>query len=218
MLRTNASWVGQDGGVILKNKPLRQIGAVVVVGLALILLAINSRLPAQQPPQPRNEDQFVTAGGYHINVDQIGYVKQEQPADHQLRVAIHFKGANESALVLEGEEAAGVPRCRLWQGGDRSGRQTRRQARGRGGRRHVRVSGPRCVRRQARAELEAGAARPVSCFADEDARRAHDHDPAREHPRRRNQGRVRWRHPGQEPLSDRQPPGPPAAISWRRPA
>jgi regulation of enolase protein 1 (concanavalin A-like superfamily) len=78
-------------------------GAAVIVGVAISLNGINSCARAEQPPEPPNH--FVTAGEYHINLDQIGYVKREHRADGRLRVAVHFKGVNESALVLGGQEA-----------------------------------------------------------------------------------------------------------------
>jgi regulation of enolase protein 1 (concanavalin A-like superfamily) len=84
---------------------LRQIGAVVIVGVAMSLIGVNSGVQAQQSPPPRIGDSFVAVGGYHINLEQIQFVKQEQPANSKLRVAIHFKGAGESAIVLQGEEA-----------------------------------------------------------------------------------------------------------------
>jgi hypothetical protein len=62
---------------LARNGPLRQIGAVVIVGVAMSLIGVNSGVQAQQAPQPRIRDPFVTVGGYHITLNQIRYVKQE---------------------------------------------------------------------------------------------------------------------------------------------
>jgi regulation of enolase protein 1 (concanavalin A-like superfamily) len=89
---------------LARNQPLRPIGAVVIVAVAMSLIGVNSGVQAQQAPQPLIGDHFVTVGGYHINLGQIRYVEQEQRSNHELQVALHFKGVHES-LVLKGEEA-----------------------------------------------------------------------------------------------------------------
>ncbi len=83
--------------------PNAPFAAAVIVGVAISLNGVNSCARAQHPPEPPNH--FVTVGRYHINLDQIGYVKREHQADGRLRVAVHFKGVNESALVLREQEA-----------------------------------------------------------------------------------------------------------------
>jgi hypothetical protein len=79
--------------------------AATIVGLAMSLTGANSCARAQQPPGRSIQDHFVSVGGYHINLDYIGYVKQDQRANGSLRVKLHFKGANETGIVFEGQEA-----------------------------------------------------------------------------------------------------------------
>jgi regulation of enolase protein 1 (concanavalin A-like superfamily) len=79
--------------------------AAAIVGVAMSLIEVNSCAQAPQAPFQLFRDNFVKVGEYHINLDQIGYVKQEQRPNGSPRVEIHFKGVNESALVFRGQEA-----------------------------------------------------------------------------------------------------------------
>jgi regulation of enolase protein 1 (concanavalin A-like superfamily) len=88
-----------------RNRPLRRIGAMVIVAVAVCLIVANSYVQAQQVPKPLIGDHFVTVGGYHINLHQIRYVKQYQGGDDNLRVDLYFKGVNE-ALTLHRKNAA----------------------------------------------------------------------------------------------------------------
>ena len=80
-------------------------GAAVLVGLAASLIGVNSCAQDQQPPRPLSS-KFVTVGQYHINLDKISYVKQEQQANNSPQVELRFNGGNESVLVLRGRDAA----------------------------------------------------------------------------------------------------------------
>ena len=48
---------------------------------------------------------FVQVGEYHINIDQISYVKKQPQANGSPHIAVHFKG-DQPPLVLEEKDAA----------------------------------------------------------------------------------------------------------------
>src|SRR5438094_10620504 len=50
-----------------RNQPLRRVGAMVIMAVAVSLIDANSCVQAQQAP-PLIGGHFVTVGGYHINL------------------------------------------------------------------------------------------------------------------------------------------------------
>ena len=74
------------------SKPLGRIGAVLVAGAMMGLIGVNRGGQAQQAPQPKLADHFVTVGEYHINIGDIIYVK-EYHQKSTFRVSVHLRGA-----------------------------------------------------------------------------------------------------------------------------
>ncbi len=86
------------------SKPLSRIGAVLIAGAAMGLIGVNWGVQAQQVPQPKLADHFVSAGEYYINISDILYVKEYHSADSAFRVSVHLRGGNDS-IMLNGEDA-----------------------------------------------------------------------------------------------------------------
>lgn len=86
------------------NKSFRRFSAVGMAGVFALLLGGHGAAFAQQVPEQRPGGRFVTAGAYHINLDQVRLVKRQKGGDGNTRVLIQFVGVSEP-LSLVGNDA-----------------------------------------------------------------------------------------------------------------